>query len=585
MPGIVPPGYGNPARKYVPPGQNTGRGGGGDFGPPRPAPTPKPKPAGDFSVQPQTVPTPKSTPKPAPRPPQLPPTPGKTTVPTRTVTPTPAPTPAPSPTPPKTPNLHGRNGIYYTSSGDVKLGKGQTLAFAKGKGYYAKTAAAPPRKGRRTVATPTVTQLTPEQTAAQAVEQALAPLYTAQGTQATQQNAAITSLTKAIIAQLQPAAGQIGGEYDQAIGQQTNLANSAADRLAAANPNTQDQALLSAINAPDAQRAALAAQNSAAFNGGAAVGSYVGGVLPVSSLQSQKLAGMGLAHQMPAIEGLRGQQALSAALASQSVDRAKIDAMRPDLLQKYQASEVAAQNAQVAQQQKQQYLDIARQSLGLKAQNQSFTQTLAVTKANQSIDKFNAQQTAKANKIDVQVSKSIPGGIARNSNGDPIIRGGKVMTINANGTTTAKVPTASQISGFVDKWKSGKTQSVTTVATDKDGNTVYDANGAPKTITETKTSVKPLNYQQAYRRLRTMGLADQKARSYLNTAYKRGEQGRGWLTNEQRAALQKAGRQTYVGYFQGHAFIGMAQAAALKKANKLPPGELVNGRYFIAPGY
>jgi hypothetical protein len=436
----------------------------------------------------------------------------------------------------------------------------------------------PARKAAAASPTATAPALTPDQQAAQAVTAALAPLYAAQGTQATGQNNAITSLTKAIIAQLLPSEAQVGGQYDAAIGQQTNLSNSAADALLAANPNTQDQALLSAINAPQAQRDQLASQNSAAFNGAAAVGQYVGGVLPMSSLQSQKLAAMGLAHQQPAIEGLRGQQSLSAALTSQAAERAKIDAMRPDLIQKYTAANTAAE-------QKQQYLDMAAEKLGYQKSKDARDYNLAVTKTNMSIDKYNAGQAAKANKIDVTVSKSIPGGIARNSNGDPIVRGGKVITINANGTTTAKVPTAGQINGFIEKWKAGKTQPVTTVAKDAQGNTVYDSNGAPKTITETKTSNPPLSYGQAYRRLRAMNLSDAKAREYLNTAYQRGEQGRAWLTNEQRGTLQKAGRQTYVGHYQGHAFIGLGQAAALKKANKLPPGELVNGRYFIAPGY
>lgn len=483
----------------LPTRSNTGRGGGGNFTPAETAPPKaKPVPAQDFGgVRPQTTPKgafPKA-PKVAPKPAQLPSTSGKTTVPSRGVTPHPAPVPKAKPAAPVTPKQ-------------------------------------PARKPAAAVATPA--QLSPEDQAAQAVTAALAPLYAAQGTQATGQNTAITNLTKAIIAQLMPGAAQVGGQYDQAIGQQTNLSNSAADALRAANPNTQDQALLSAINAPQAQRDQLANQNSAAFNGAASVGQYVGGVLPMSSLQSQKLAAMGLAQQQPAIEGLRGQQALSAALATQSADRAKIDAMRPDLIQKYTAANTAAE-------QKQAYLDIARESLGLKKQNQTFTQTLAVTKTNMSIDKFNATQTAKANKIDVTVSKSIPGGIARNSNGDPIIKGGKVITIDANGSTTAKVPTASQISGFVDKWKAGKTQSVTTVAKDAQGNTVYDANGAPKTVTQTVQGTKPLGYGQAYRRLRAMGLGDVKTREYLNTAYVRGEQGRAWVTNREQSALSKAG--------------------------------------------
>lgn len=469
--------------------------------PARPAPPPtvtrtnivSVKGPGDASgyLPPKTAPAPKALKVPA-KLAQLPSTSGKTTVPTRTVTPAPAPPPKAGKTAPVTPKVPAR-----------------TPAAVK--------PAAP-------AATP---QLSPEDQATQAVTAALAPLYAAQGTQATGQNAAITNLTRAIIAQLQPGAAQVGGQYDQAIGQQTNLSNNAADALRAANPNTQDQALLSAINAPQAQQDQLAGQNNAAFNGGAAVGQYVGGVLPMSSLQSQKIAAVGMANQQPAIEGLRGQQSLSAALTNQAAERAKIDAMKPDLIQKYTAADVAAQ-------QKQDYLDMAAAKFGYQQTKDARTQAI-------SIAKFNAGVTAKNNKIDVTVSKSIPGGIARNSNGDPIIRSGKVITINANGSTTAKVPTASQINTFITQWKAGKTQSVTTIAKDANGNTVYDANGAPKTTTQTVQGTKPLGYGQAYRRLRLMRLSDTQARGYLDTAYARGEQGRAWVTNREQSVLSKAG--------------------------------------------
>jgi hypothetical protein len=531
-----------------------------------------------------------TVPKDAAVPAQLPATSGKTTVPARSVTPRPAPTTKTTkpvaPTVPSGPNLHGRNGIYYTSQGDVKLGKGQTLGFAKGKGYYAATA--PTRKQSLADTGSTATVLTPAQAAEQAVTAALAPLYAANKAQTAQQSGAIADLTKSVIAALMPGAAQIGGEYDRSIGQQTNLSNSAADALRAANPNTQDQALLSAINAPQAQQAQLAGQNNAVFNGGAAVGQYVGGVLPMSSLQSQKLAAMGLAHQMPAIEGLRGQQALSAALLAQGAERAKIDAMRPDLIQRYTAANVAAQ-------QKDRYLNDVEKKLGITKGTISPTVTktvgyLAHADGTPVLGKdgkpvpYSPPASPSSNNISPSVSKTL--GYVATANGTPVMRNGKIIPVDATGTKGApKVPTASQIAGFVDKWKTGKTQSVTTIAKDKDGNIAYDMNGAPKTTTQTVEATKPLQYGQAYRRLRAMGLGDRKARSYLNTAYQKGEQGRAWLTNEQRSALQKAGRQTRVGFYQGHAFIALPQAAALKNANKLPPGELVNGRYFIAPGY
>jgi hypothetical protein len=412
------------------------------------------------------------------KPPALPSTSGKTTVPSRTVTPAAAPKAKANPAAPKPPKPA-------------------------------------PRKP-------------PVDPAARAVQQALAPLYAAQGTQATQQNTAIANLTRAIIAQLQPSAGQVGGEYDQAIGQQTNLANSAADRLAAANPNTQDQALLSAINAPDAQRAQLAAQNSAAFNGGAAVGSYVGGVLPVSSLQSQKLAAMGLAHQMPVIEALRGQQSLSAALANQSADKAKIDALRPDLLQRYQAADVAAQNAKVAQAQKQAYLNIASQSLGLRAQNQQFGQGLAKTKLvvqqrqfiarqRQQAATFNARQTTAQAKLTLpNASLSSKVGYLVDGTGAPI--NGKITPLPGYRIVNsrvvkqgAKARAGSKLSAVqVQKFKGEAATIASNAANGFDGKDPVTGN--PKHF-------PPLSRMEAWKELMKHGVPETVALAALNRVY------------------------------------------------------------------
>jgi hypothetical protein len=519
--------------------------------------TPQPRIPKDANVStpkapPRTV-TPKA-PVSAAKPAQLPSTSGKTTVPARTVTAHPAPPPKAKPSAPLAPK---------------------------------KPAVAQQPRAASAAHAAVLAQLSPQDEANAAVTAALAPLYAQQDVYANQQNQGVKGWTQALINTLTGTPGQISQDYDQAIGAQTGMVNAAADSLRAANPNTQDQALLTAIGAPDAQQTQLANQNNAAFNGAAAVGQYVGGVLPLGALQSQKLNAVGQARMLPAIEALKGQQALSAAQMSQQDARSKLDAQRPDLLQKYTASFTSAQNAKIAQDQKSAYLDIARQSLGLRAQNQDFSQKLAVTKTNMSIDKYNAGVTAKANKIDVTVSKSIPGGIARNSNGDPIIRGGKVITINANGTAGAKVPTASQINGFVDKWKNGKSSTVTVPATDKDGNPVYNPQtGAQEYVTKSIASSPPLNFGQAYRRLRTMNVSDKQARSYLATAYKRGEQGRGWLTNEEQSVLSKAGLRPRARLVNvdgsAHGVLSPAQYNALARAGRKPPAIQTNtGTYVI----
>lgn len=154
----------------------------------------------------------------------------------------------------------------------------------------------------------------------------------------------------------------------------------------------------------------------------------------------------------------------------------------------------------------------------------------------------------------------------------------------------AKLPTADEIWREIGAWQQGK--AVTERVKDKNP----DSNGNPVYRTVTKYQGK-VGYQQAYNRLKTSltlgGMnpkdADANARAYLDTSYPKGQNGRGWLTNEERAALTKAGVQNFVGKYQGHPYIATTQAAALQKAGLLPPGEkgLINGKqvYYIAPGY
>ena len=408
-------------------------------------------------------------------------------------------------------------------------------------------------------------QLTPQQQAMQAVTAALAPLYTQQGTAAQHQNDAIRQFTQAIISQLQGVPSQVQGDYNNAINAQSSLVNSAADALRNANPNTQDQALLSAINAPDAQGQQIAAQNNAVFNGGAAVGQYLNGVSPLGALRSQGLAATDLARLQPGFQGLRGQQALQAALYQQGQARQKIDAMAPGLTQQYTSSLTAAQ-------QKQQYLDMVARKFGYQKAKDQATLNLRV-------DEFNTRQNTANGKIDVRVSKGFPDGLAHNSSGQVITSGGKPVRFDANtGSVTTRPPSGKDISTLVDKWKGGRTVSKTVRAPNP------DANGNP-VVKTVKTQQGQLSFEQAYKRLTAMGVADKTARQYLQTAYQRGEQGRGWLTNEQRNILKKSGRQSYVAKYQGHAFITPQMYAALVAAKNPPPGELNHGRYFIAPGY
>lgn len=155
-------------------------------------------------------------------------------------------------------------------------------------------------------------------------------------------------------------------------------------------------------------------------------------------------------------------------------------------------------------------------------------------------------------------------------------QGGRVVKASASAASKGTL-TANEVSSLVQKWHDGKSTitSQEQPHTDANGNAVYRS---------VRGTADKVSYQQGYQYLRQHGQTDQQARTALNLVYGRGEQGRSWLTNDEQTALKSTGHQSTVGMYQGNAYLGPKQVAALKAAGKLPPGELVNGRYFIKPG-
>lgn len=505
--------------------------------------------AGRARSAPKTVTTPR-VPKPAVKrtvPAQLPSTSGKTTVPSRSVQ-----------TPDTTPTA--------------------AVAPAKqAKPVVAKAVAPKPKPpvARQPAATttPAAAQPSLQQLANQMVQQELAGQYQQETQSNTAANQAMQRFTTQLMQAVAPIGGQISQDYQSAAGQVGSLATAAANSLRAANPNDQEQQLLQAVGAPDSQQQQIAGQLSNTFNGGAAVGQYLNGVLPVTGLEAQRLADATVARSLPAIEGLRGQQALALQGYNDAQARQKIAAQGPALLQ-------SALSALTSAQAKQDQLNIERASLGIKQQNQNFAQTLATAKYNQA----SAKLTAANSKIDPSVSKIL--GYAATANGAPITKGGKIITVDAAGKQSApKLPTGTQINSLVSQWHDGKVGSVTVPAVDKDGNPVYNPDGSQKYQSKS-VQVGKVDFQQAYQRLRAMGLTDVKARQYLDTAYPRGDSGRAWLTNEEQAALRRAGLQPKATKMAGKAVLNQKQTAALRKVGKLPPGQLTQeGFYVIQAGF
>jgi len=173
--------------------------------------------------------------------------------------------------------------------------------------------------------------LTVNQAANRQVNQVLAPQLAAARVSANQQNNAIKGFAAALMGKLQPIAGQVAADWNQAIGQTGALANNAATFLQQANPTPQVQALLQSVNAPAAQQAQLAGNLGQTFGGGAAVLNFLGGAVPGTEMANQKAAAVTQAAGYPTLAYLRGAQDTAAAAAQQAKDRATIEATRGQL--------------------------------------------------------------------------------------------------------------------------------------------------------------------------------------------------------------------------------------------------------------
>lgn len=222
--------------------------------------------------------------------------------------------------------------------------------------------------GFSTAKKPAPKPLTQQQIALQTVNQSLSPILqslTGQEKSLGQEQAAsrqaLKDFTNQIMQYISGIPGQAAGSYNEAINTTNNLAQTAATGLANLNPQSQNDALLSAIGAPDAQKAALAAQNQQAFGGGGATLYNVAGAIPATQIATDKANQLAYYQGLPAVAGLQGTQAMRQLLFTQAKDKtalrdkfAEIQAKRPGLVQESLAS---MQDAQLQQQQAQALAD------------------------------------------------------------------------------------------------------------------------------------------------------------------------------------------------------------------------------------
>lgn len=499
---------------------------------------------------------------------------------------------------------------FQTLKQNVKLGTGQALGFTRGRGYYARTtpvATAPPASSSQGGLQPLtgaqianeiagyVNNLPAPLTDAQIQQKAsdlMSPIVAAISSQITgaeQTGAhAISGYSQQLahnLAGLQP---QIAGVYSNAEQQQaaTDAAESSAVNGGGLQAANSLSSTLAQMQAPSGAQGAVATPLATSGSGAAAA------MLGTGSAFLDKLIAEGtnanvLAAKQPGFALAQGQQDISnLSLASQKqlADALSTEQQQlPGIVQNLQSqSQTNQANRANAGQSALQYYTTRNDSL---AYNQAKNQTAVTTttiKANEAAyaaqvkaasakeaAQAKAAQTSFQNRItfaktygyDPVTNQPLPG-YAKNAQGKIV----KVSTASAKGQLSQK-----DLLSLVQQWHDGKPQTVTDIV---GGKAVTNNAGNPVKITK---PVGRVNYQQAYKLLRLYGQSDAAARAALNTVYEPGKLGRNWLTNEDQAALTKAGVQNYA----PNGVLGPRQVAVLKKIGSLPAGKYASSGHYV----
>lgn len=397
--------------------------------------------------------------------------------------------------------------------------------------------------------------------------------------------------------------GRLADTLAQASKDQAGLASGFSGQLQqdVGNAAAKTNAGLAAINAPGGPMA-----NTSAAAGDTVYG--LGGKIPANLLLTLAPAAVAAANARPAQILGAGQQASVGAIrqgaqqvAALNADIQNQTAKLPSLVSSYLSRLTTADQRAVN--------DAANRYLSAGRLDQSAQNADALNAYRQaSLDSTNAyrqasladRQAARAQAAAARSTRSSGSGISfiKDASGRTYVVNkttGKVALApgtlgqpragSGSSAKGAKPPTGSQLSGLVDSFYTGDTQNVRVPVVDSNKQPVVDANGVPRTQIQTKT-VGQLTYQQAYKRLKALNVPEQQTLDLLNTKYQRGERGRPWLGAPERAVLAKVkGITPTAHYYKGHAYLDLAQVAVFKRDGGLPPGELVDGRYFIAPGY
>ncbi len=368
---------------------------------------------------------------------------------------------------------------------------------------------------------------------------------------ATAEQHALNAARTALIAQLQGGVAPATQAYDAAAQQTQDIARSAADLLAQANPNAQVQQSLAQVNAPQEQRQQLGQSLQSLFPGAGAVLNVEQGAIPGAGLVAQGAAQKQFLAGLPTVAALSGEQSLRSLLANQQKTRDDLVAQRlgiggqlPGLVRDLQnrqedvqyrdqqaanAIQQAALDRSFRAQQAQKDRAFREMQASLDYQRSLNPTPLQLAQLNLEQRKLNAD-IAATNAQTAAVKKG--GGLTpyqsltlKERQREFNLRQGATNRKSAAGATTK--PTPEEIRKYAETAYYGVKPTPRSV-TQPDGSTkIVQIGGTPA-----------IGYQKALSRLQhTYGLKLAQAQSVLNDFYAPGEDGRPLFDYQHRKAL------------------------------------------------
>ena len=432
---------------------------------------------------------------------------------------------------------------YYTTKAQA-LGSGVgPLQFAAGKGYYlgdpySSIIAGMPKP------------LTGAQVTSEANAE-ISPLVAAVEKQIEGQTAAATNAIKGYSAD---AAAKLAGLDYQAPYTQSESGQAAVDdalRQALAGAGTSDADALSSrlavINDPSVAAAAKQVADNGAANGTTALAS---GSAALSNLLANAAAAGSYGNKLPGLAQLAGLQDIAAAQqqgqSNIGTQTQQLESQLPSIIQNLQSENdsrssalASARENQVARQ------DAIASTAANNATKLAQTQTSAAAGVQKAKIAANTKAT-QASRPNASLSKTVGYVVDSNGNWIPGANGKPQLlpgyTVNAQGHVVKAGKTAT---GTAAGLTPGEAQ--TYLKTISHTSTHKDATSGQYVTSTTHTT----NYQTAYKYLRSRGVDDQQARELLNSSYKKGQDGRAWLTNEEQSAFSQY-NQTKGKAIKGH---------------------------------